>query len=808
MAQQGLMVSAALGGALVALVVTPAMAQSMPPPPPPAGDSALNEVIVTASRRSESVYAIPSNITAITGADLAATGVTDISGISRLVPGLGLFDEGARDSGNRNNFSLRGLNANEAFNEDDNPSKTQDTVSTYLGETPIFFPFKLVDIDRVEVLRGPQGTLYGSGSVGGTIRFIPNKPNSAAPYFDVSAEAAGTKDSSDPSYDFHGTANLPLADNAAVRFTGGYERQGGWIDDNGLIKQTGTAQNPGPPVLANPADPLTSGAVPAPPAKDYNDSRLLYFRGAAIWRPDSTLEFDLSYVFQKNDAGGRNEDNPYFGSDKSHINYNQYLMPQTSKINLEDLDISKDFGFASVTSTTSLSDVQVRSVSDSSAFERTNLAQFYFGFPRLYAPLIRDQNKKTFTEEARLVSKSGDNFDWIVGGYYSRQSLSYTIEQTAWGVGDYTEAVLGTPSGINFGDILVDGGTNQVFSDRAGFGELTWHITPKLQLTGGTRVFDQDTKGTSGTPLPFASLTTEYFINGQANNPFLLGGIVPFDVKSTGTIFKANASYTFSKAALLYAMFSQGFRAGGSNALPATDPFGDNNRPFLTYRPDKVNNYEVGLKGESTHLPIEYSVTAFFEDWSNFQTALFTPFGVGYIANVPRTTSKGVEAQFKIHPTTTLTIGLGYTYVDARTASDFDLVAEDPTTLVPSGTRLPGSSSNNATATADYVIPLSGPWSEIILHGDASYKSGTASNFMNFPNLLGNSYVEFPSIKVLNVAATLRRGAMNVTLFAKNLTSDRGTTLANSAQAYGQQDQGYGVIRPLNVGLRLAWATR
>jgi iron complex outermembrane receptor protein len=137
--QQGLMVSAALGSVLAAPAVAPAMAQSTPPP---SGDSTLSEVIVTASRRSQSVYAIPSNITAITGADLAASGVTDISGISRLVPGLGLFDEGARDSGNRNNFSLRGLNANESFNEDDNPSKTQDTVSTYLGETPIFFPFK------------------------------------------------------------------------------------------------------------------------------------------------------------------------------------------------------------------------------------------------------------------------------------------------------------------------------------------------------------------------------------------------------------------------------------------------------------------------------------------------------------------------------------------------------------------------------------------------------------------------------------------------------------------------------------------
>ena len=167
--------------------------------------AALEEIVVTANRRTESVLEVPYNITALSADQLEAAGVSDISGMVRMVPGLSSFDEGPRVSGNRNNFNIRGLNANTLGNEDDNPRIGQATVSTYVGETPVFFPLKLVDLDRVEVLRGPQGTLYGSGSVGGTVRFIPNKPDFDGFTLDVNAEASLTKKSDDVGYE----GNLP-----------------------------------------------------------------------------------------------------------------------------------------------------------------------------------------------------------------------------------------------------------------------------------------------------------------------------------------------------------------------------------------------------------------------------------------------------------------------------------------------------------------------------------------------------------------------------------------------------------------------
>jgi outer membrane receptor protein involved in Fe transport len=203
-------------------------------------DRALEEIVVTATRRDQTVQEIPYNISVLTDALLAETGVSDPYNLVRLVPGLSIVSEGPRVSGNRNTYSIRGLNVDPSNNNDDNPGISQPTVSTYLGEVPVFFPMKLVDLQRVEVLRGPQGTLYGAGSVGGTIRFIPKKPMTDRTTVDFFAELSDTNEAGDPSYDVRATANFPLSDNSAIRLTAGHEYLSGFIDANGLIEHTGT----------------------------------------------------------------------------------------------------------------------------------------------------------------------------------------------------------------------------------------------------------------------------------------------------------------------------------------------------------------------------------------------------------------------------------------------------------------------------------------------------------------------------------------------------------------------------------------
>jgi outer membrane receptor protein involved in Fe transport len=178
----------------------------------------------------------------------------------------------------------------------------------------------------------------------------------------------------------------------------------------------------------------------------------------------------------------------------------------------------------------------------------------------------------------------------------------------------------------------------------AAFGELTWHVTDAWQVTGGVRVFSQELTGSAGIPLPYASRTLEYYYYGTATNDFLLGGINPTNYESDESIFKLNTSIDLNDDTMVYFTFAQGFRPGGANQLPETDPFGNDNRPFLLYEPDDVDSYEVGIKGRFASR-YSYSATAFLVDWKNFQASLVSPFGINFVDNVPSAESKGIELE-------------------------------------------------------------------------------------------------------------------------------------------------------------------
>ncbi|WP_374575336.1 TonB-dependent receptor [Phenylobacterium sp.] len=785
-----------------ALIVLEALAPSMARAQTKSDSAELQEIIVTATRRSESVQSIPSNITAVSGARLEQSGVSDIGGVVRLVPGLSLFDEGARVSGNRNNFNLRGLNANAATNNDDNPSLIQESVSTYLGETPVFFPLKLVDINRVEVLRGPQGTLYGAGSVGGTIRFIPNNPDFSGFYGEATVEGSLTDHSDDTGYQGMVLLNAPVSDNVAVRVVGGYEYDSGYIDAVNLVQQTGTTRHPGAPVLADPNDFLGSGVVRGPVVKDHNDATTTFFRGAVRYEPSDQLNLQLNYAYQKVEANGRSEDNPYYGSGEEYVSYRAYTDPQDSEINLVDADVEVDLGFARLTSASAYSEIKVDSVSDSSGYLRTNLASYYFGFPRLYAPLTRHQKVNTVSQEIRLVSPGGGRVDWTLGAFYLKRDTKFSLYQPMEGISEYTNLLLGLSPQVDFTDILAEGGRDDTFEDLALFGELTYHVTDKLSVTGGARVFRDKTKGTAGIPLPFASRTTSYFYGINPLDDYLLGGWEPYERTSKDQIFKANVAYDVSDDLLFYATWAQGFRPGGANALPKIDPFGNDNSAILTYDPDTATNYEIGAKGRLFG-KLSYTATLYRVDWKDFQTTLYSAFGQNYVANVPSARSQGLELEALGQLTDRLSASFGYAYTDAKTTADFDYVQGDPTTLIPSGTALPASTKHTLSGALDYVAPLPGDAGELTFHVDASYRGKSTTDYKDLPTALGDNYLQLKGFTVVGASVTWRRDKVALTLFGNNLLNVRGTTYGYSKDTLGAEDQLVGVIRPLTVGLRL-----
>jgi outer membrane receptor protein involved in Fe transport len=767
------------------------------------GEPGLQEIVVTATRREMTVLDIPYSIQAVSGADLAKSGVSDITNLVHLAPGLSMFDEGPRVSGNRNSFSIRGLNADNAYNNDDNAALTESPVATYLGETPVFFPFKLVDLDRVEVLRGPQGTLYGESSIGGTVRFIPNAPNPKALTLDVNAKISMTEHADEPSYDGSLTANVPLNDRSALRATVGHEFLSGFINADGLVQQTGTATNPGSIILQNPGDILHSAPAKAPVAKDYNKADLDYFRGSALLGLTDRLTVTLNLAYQETVADGRYEDDPVYGSGRNYQMYKAFTDPQKSSIRLYDIDVNADLGFATLTSSSGASNAYTRSISESSGFERVHLASYYFGYPRLYAPITRTQEFDNYTQELRLVSKDTKTLEWIVGAFYKSSHTTFHLSQPAYGINAYTNAYLGLTPPVNFTDLLAIGYTATTFKDIAGFGELTWHLNDRWQMTAGARVFHDSLGGISGIPLPYASLTSQYFATGVANDPFYLGGYLPVNSKESDHIFKGGTSFKINDSLLAYLTISQGYRPGGANGLPATDPLGNDNRPYLIFKPDTDTNYEIGLKGK-IHDRFSYVATAFLVNWQNFQTTLFTPFGINYVANVAPARSEGVELEFKGSLTKALSFGVNYSYTDAYARQAFELQANTPTTTVAAGTPLPGSTKNAFSEYLEFTQPLAA--SALVFRVDGSYRGPSVSSFDNFPTFSQNNYVRFPAINVWSASVTWDKDPFLIGLYGENLTDDRGTTQATSAALYGADSAGYGVIRPRTFGVRFKWS--
>jgi iron complex outermembrane receptor protein len=763
---------------------------------------ALQEVQVTATRRSQSVVDVPYNIQAFTAEDLTKAGVSSIEDLIRIAPGLSVFDEGPRVSGDRNTFNIRGLNAQSAYNNDDNPSINESAVSTYFGEVPIFFPFRLVDMDRIEVLRGPQGTLYGDSSIGGTIRMIPNAPDPRAFSFALNADGSKTDYATSLSYDGSATVNIPINDTSAFRATVGHQYLSGFIDAVGLVQQTGSTMHPGSIVLQSPADFLTSPPAPAPADNDYNMADVDYARAALRLGVNDRLTVTFNFLFQQNVAQGRYEDNPYYGTGQPYKYYTAFTDPEESRVEVYDMDVAVDLGFAQLTSATGVSNLDVSSTSDSSGFLRTNLASYYFGYPRLFAPIERAQHNDTYTEELRLVSNREGAFDWIAGVFFRATHNGFTLLQNAPGINTYTNETLGLTPPLDFTDTLATGYSSTTFKDSAVYGELTWHVTEPWQLTGGVRVFHDSLDGISGVPLPYASLTTQYFEDGVANNPYLLGGLYPLHTVTNDHIFKFNTSYKFAPELLAYATISQGFRPGGANALPAEDPLGDDNRPYLLYKPDTDTNYEIGVKGDIDKR-LFYSASAFLVNWQNFQTTLYTPFGVNYIANVATARSQGLELEVQGQITAELSFGLGYSYINAYAVQSFLMQANEPATQVPAGAPLPGSAKNNFSDFIQYQQPFGA--SSLALRVDTSYKGPSQSNFVDLPAFDNDDFVKFSSVLTWGASLTWDMGPYTAALYGQNLSNSLGTSYASAATLYGDRDQGYGVIRPRTIGLRFSY---
>jgi outer membrane receptor protein involved in Fe transport len=763
--------------------------QSAAPQPPSSSSAELGEITVTATRREVTLEAVPYSLSVVSGEDLARNGVTDIASLANEVPGLAYYDFGARQSGAEVPI-IRGLNASDnAVQGRSFRTFEQSPVGTYIGNSPFDGYLQLDDIQRVEVLRGPQGTLYGAGSLGGALRIIPNAPQLGVFSGGIEASSGYLKGADKAAYTTSAVLNVPVGDTLAFRASAKYEYQPGYVDVYGLLKRTGS-QLTGIPVLADPGDPVNSPGVYYG-KHDWNDQNSFTGRVSLLWKPTEQFNANLAFIYASTNGDGGPWANPSFPGGPNPIdpritfprgNDNQTFSAVDQQFwrrtTLSSVDLSYDAGFATLSSTSSYATTTGSTMSDGTDIIGTitdfNIQNYYGGVPlnpRFIQPGLFNDDAHTFDQELRLVSKTGPDamFDYVVGLFYADQTR----------VGGWYNPNPGSPEravaqgctapyyyGASFPNCLLTTGPGdenfvqvdtQHFTDKSEFGELTWHFTGQGQITAGFRHFQQQ------------------FTDSQSYLVYTYDTLVPATPHSSPAsknTWKVNPSYQYAPNQYVYAIWSQGFRRGGANSVPSVGIYKES--PLLaSYAPDSVNNYEAGLKGRFDN-GLSYTFAIFDIHWNKPQISSTLPDGNLAVYNANTALSKGIEFEAKgplFLPG--LTYSIGGAYADATLTSSFSLPANEGGVVTPgaitgtAGESLPGSPKVSGSLTFSYARTLVAGY-DLNTSLNGTYRS-TVPLFLTPPN----SQYHSQAYGLANLSATVTHNPWHTGLFVTNLFDKR-----------------------------------
>lgn len=733
-----------------------------------AQDVKIEEIIVTATRREQSLLDVPYNISAVSGDMLESAQITDAADLMRNVTGVGVVDRGYRNSGVINGVMIRGVNTDGSALGDYALSAVP-TVSTYVNDTPMYANFVLKDLERVEVLRGPQGTLYGSGSLGGTVRYVTRAPKLNE--FDASLGATASQVEGSDSTGWSGDAmiNIPLGETLALRVNGTVMDYPGLTDYVNLYALDANGVPVAPNGVLDPAAQYTR-------KKDADTVDIKYGRASLLWKPTDSVDATLSYMVQSDDIGGRRQETVGFdGFGREYRDYENgsiQLEPSSRDVDLSSLEVNVDFGFATLTSSTSYYDHEGDSVSENTGFyAQAGFLSFYYNYPRPMASAVRTYSDEAFVQELRLASTTGKTLDYVVGLYYMDQKLASTQQSLLVGFKRWWDEFTGAPAVVT-GDKDFDYARRETFEDRAVFGELTWHLSDTAQITGGVRHFENDFTNDTFMALP------------------LYAGFAPptnasFDTSDDGTLFKVNASWRFAGRNTLYGTISEGYRRGGSNAVPLTGTFAES-PSWQRYDSDSVVNYEVGVKGATTML--QYSVALFFVDWDDVQINTATPNWGFYAAqNGGKARTTGVEFDLSGALTDRLSYTFGYAYTKAELRDDVARPDNPNALIAVDGARLPGIPENTLSASLDYSVAVgsAAQWTTRI---NGYYQSTTTNAISRSP--VYNA--ELDAFQLWGASTTYSTEHWDATLFVKNMFNEEGVTgLFTELYMGTAPDQGY-----------------
>ncbi len=759
----------------------------------PAAAGALEEIVVTATRREENINRVPISVTAFSQDMLDQKGIKDFGDVARFTPGV------AFDAGQTNQISIRGISS----------TGGSGTTGIYIDDVPIQVRnlgynaddalLKLFDLDRVEILRGPQGTLFGAGSEGGAVRYITTQPSLTKSSVYAKAETSFTEGGS-PSYEAGVAAGGPVIDGVfGMRVSAWYRRDGGWIDR---------------------VDPTTLAVVD----KNANRDDTTVLRIAGLWQPNDALRITPSILYQNS----RRNDVTIYWPEYSDPGNNRYVSanpeprPEPDELYLPALNIQADLGSSvRLISTTAYFHRDETSGYDGTlynlGFYQTLLLPQGFpagvaAFPLLdgsgvhlppglqnyRSPASVTNQQSNLTQEFRLQSADPSaRLQWTTGVFYSLDR-QFSLEQVHDPMSDaFFNQLLGMPIATYFGTAMNANGSSYlpmgdayfdqlVSYDRqlAGFGEANFNLTDTLKLTAGVRVSR-------------TSYTIESLSGGPTN-----GGFRPGTQSSSETPVtpKAGIQWQATPNDMYYFTYAKGFRSGGGNASIPYDPTFKNpavgcTQDFLnfgiphapaTYKSDSVQSFEVGAKNNINNR-VRLASSVYYIKWNNIQGNVIPPIcQIQWTDNLGGAVSKGFDLQADFQLTSAFSIESAFGYTDARYTKN---AYPSGTVLTGPNPPLPLVTSGDAVAGANgigqgYSIP---PYSatigleykfrafahESFVRGDYEYLAGDKwvhpaldSRTASYdPTALSTPRQAFASLR-----AGTNLGGWSASLFVDNLT--------------------------------------
>jgi iron complex outermembrane recepter protein len=709
----------------------------------------LQEVVVSATRRgNEVLQKVPETISVVSPTDLDEKGLGSLQDVAQLTPSVSVQSM----SPGSNLVEMRGLSV---FSLDLTNTQERPLVAVYLDDTPISLQsanpdLQVYDLERVEVIRGPQGTLYGASAMAGAIRFITKKPDLHD--FDGSADTSLSETHhGGTNYSVRSAVNLPLIDDTfGLRLNGFRSVNSGYIDN----------------IYSTPRD---------------NDDASTQARAALRWHPVNGLNVDASMISYRLLAHGLSEVmtelRPYTDAAPT---------PQPLYDDLKLYNVTVDWAPARYGEVVSSSSVMTRDLTqEQTASYLLGSAVFGQVTP---SNSILSYGIHTFTQEIRWISPAEQTLKTVVGAFYERshkvisQNLPTPGLDAALGPGYQSVADYGTPEP----DDAFYGAIDIHERQAAVFGEATYPILPKLNATLGVRYFN------------FKEDFNLYFTGFAGALAPGVPAVQQGEERPSGVNPKAALAYSVSDAVMVFAEAARGFRYGGVNE-PVPPVFcgsdlaqlGIQSAP-VTFGPDSLWSYTLGEKGTFADGLLRANLSGFFVDWKNVQTIKNLTCGYYFAEDKGDVTSKGIEAELETRPTKELTLGLNASFTDATAHGPIENLD------AASGDRVPFFPRVITTLYGRYQINLS-PGEKLVLSTDLTYRSNAFTEFSPEDPL----YREIPSSKLWNSSITYDRGRWAVALFGTNLTNDRLVTYIrpNTFGAIQPGDQVY-VGRPRTIGIR------